>query len=118
MDKAVLQFVIEKTHDLMMAPSCSKEAKEAARNWLAAVGTDKEANETQKYFAELEGDIMPIDMLIEFADSEQGTVVFGADMAKNIASHARQIKTAGAKYCDCPACSAVAAILEKKNLIL
>ena len=33
------------------------------------------------------------------------------------AAHAREIKAAGAKYCDCPACAAVEAILEKKDLL-
>ena len=33
------------------------------------------------------------------------------------AAHAREIKAAGAKYCDCPACEAVEAILEKKDLL-
>ena len=118
MDKEVLQFVTEKTHDLMNAHSCSPEAKAAAQAWLDAVGTAQEAAETKKYIAELEGDIMPIDMLIAFAESDKGAAVFGADVAKKVAVHAKEIKAAGAKYCDCPACTAVAAILEKKSLLL
>lgn len=39
MNKEVLNYVIEKTHELMNAPSCSSEAKAAAQNWLDAVGT-------------------------------------------------------------------------------
>jgi len=61
MEKAVLDFVVEKTHDLMNAASCSSEAKTAAQAWLDALGTEKEAEETKKYIAELEADIMPID---------------------------------------------------------
>lgn len=61
---------------------------------------------------------MPVDGLIAFADSEAGARVFGAEMAKNVAVHGREIKAAGAKYCDCPACNAVAAILEKKDELL
>lgn len=118
MGKEVLDFVVEKTHELMDAPSCSVEAKEAAQAWLNAVGTVNEAAETQKYMDELEEDIMPIDGLIGFAESEAGAQVFGADTAKNVAEHAREIKAAGAKYCDCPACAAVEAILEKKDLLL
>ena len=67
---------------------------------------------------ELEADIMPIDGLIGFAESDMGAQVFGADKAKDVAAHAREIKAAGAKYCDCPACAAVEAILEKKDAIL
>ena len=112
MDREVLDFVVKKTHELMDAASCSSEAKAAAQVWLDAVGTDREAAETAKYIAELEADIVTVDGLISFAQSEAGASVFGADNAKNIEAHAREIKAAGAKYCDCPACAAVEAILE------
>ena len=92
--------------------------KSCSQAWLDAVGTESEAAETKKYIEELEADIMPIDNLICFAESEAGTQVFGADTAKNVAAHAKEIKSAGAKYCDCPACAAVAAILEKKDFLL
>lgn len=118
MEKEVLNFAVEKTNELIGAPSCSGEAKTAAQAWLAAVGTENEAEETKKYIAELEADIMPIDGLIGFADSDAGKNVFGEETAKNIAAHAKEIKAAGAKYCDCPACAAVEAILSKKDLLL
>ena len=118
LDKAVLDYAVEKTRDLMHAPSCSSEAKAAAQAWLDAVGTEQEAAQTKKYIAELEADIMPIDMLIAFAESDAGAQVFGAEMAKNVAAHAKEIKAAGAIYCDCPACTAAAAILEKKDELL
>jgi len=102
----------------MNAPTCSSEAKTAAQAWLDAIGTEKEAAETKKYLDELEADIIPIDGLISFADSEHGIQVCGAEKAKEIGIHAREIKSAGAKYCDCPACAAVAAILEKKDFLL
>ena len=114
MDKQVLDFVIEKTNALIAAPSCCKEAREAAQSWLNAVGTEREAEETQKYIAELEEDIVTVDGLIAFAESEAGAKVFGAN-AGNVAEHAKEIKAAGAKYCDCPACAAVEAILSKKD---
>ena len=118
MNKEVLDYVVEKTHELIDAPTCSSEAREAAKAWLDALGTDAEAAETKKYIDELEADIMPIDTLISFAESEGGSQCFGADAAKNIAAHAKEIKAAGAKYCDCPACVAVAASLEKKESLL
>lgn len=113
MKKEVMDYVVEKTHELMAAPSCSKEAKDAAQAWLDAVGTEREAEETKKYIEELEADIMPVDNLIAFAESEMGVKVFG-DAAKGVAEHGKAIKAAGAKYCDCPACTAAVAILEKK----
>lgn len=118
MTQETLNFVKEQTAALIAAPSCSAEAKAAAEKWLAAVGTDKEAEATKEYIAELEADIMPIDGLIGFADSEAGVGVFGAELSKNILAHAKEIKAAGAEYCDCPACAACKAILEKKAELL
>ena len=118
MDKDVLSYVVEKTHELIDSPTCNSETKASAKAWLAAVGTDGEAAATEKYIGELEADIMPIDGLIGFAESEAGAQVFGADKAKEVAAHAREIKAAGARYCDCPACAACEAILAKKDAIL
>lgn len=92
----------ELTQDLLQAPSACKEVKEAAT----------------AYVKELEADIMPIDGLISFAGSDMGAQVFGADDAKKILAHAEEIKASGAKYCDCPACAACEALLNKKAEIL
>jgi hypothetical protein len=116
MENETRKFIIEKTQELMSAPSCSREAKEAAQHWLEAVESEGEIEATKKYLLELESDIMPIDILIAFAESSKGIEVFGTEMAAAILAHAKQIKSAGAQYCDCPACTAAAAILEKKNL--
>lgn len=118
MKQETLNFVKEQTAALIAAPSCSAEAKAAAEKWLAAVGTADEAEATKAYVAELEADIMPIDGLIAFAGSEAGVGVFGAELAKNILAHAEEIKAAGAEYCDCPACAACKAILDKKAELL
>ncbi len=117
MDKELLKYTVEKTHELMNAPSCSEEAKAAAKTWLESIGTEKETAETKKYIDELEADIMPIDGLIGFAESDTGVQVFGADTAKHVAEHAKELKSAGANYCDCPACGAAAAILDKKDVL-
>ena len=118
MKQETFNFVKEQTAALIAAPSCSAEAKAAAEKWLAAVGTAEEAEATKAYVAELEADIMPIDGLIAFAGSDAGVGVFGAELAKNILAHAEEIKAAGAEYCDCPACAACKAILDKKAELL
>lgn len=118
MKQETLNFVKEQTAALIAAHSCSAEAKAAAEKWLAAVGTAEEVEATKAYIAELEADIMPIDGLIAFAGSEAGVGVFGAELAKNILAHAKEIKAAGAEYCDCPACAACKAILDKKAELL
>ena len=38
--------------------------------------------------------------------------------AKEVAAHGKEIKAAGAVYCDCPACAAVEKILAKKDEML
>lgn len=119
MKKEVLDYVVEKSKELMAAPSCSAEAKNGAQRWLDAVGTEQEAEETVRYIGELEADIVSVDGLIAFAESEMGAKVFGgAEAARGVAEHGRQIKAAGARYCDCSACAAVEAILEKKEEML
>ena len=115
MTKETLDFITAKTKELMAAPSCSKEAKDAAQAWLNAVGTANEAAETKKYIAELEADITTIDGLIAFAGSDAGKCVFGADVAPKVAEQAKEAKAKGAVYCFCPACKAAEAILSKKD---
>ncbi|HJA66915.1 molecular chaperone Hsp90 [Lachnoclostridium sp. An169] len=117
MTQETRNYIIGKSHELMEAVTCSKEAKAAAESWLAAAGTEREAEETEKYIAELEEDIVTVDALIALAESETGAKIFG-DGAKGVADHGREIKAAGAKYCDCPACAAVEAILAKKDEML
>lgn len=114
MEKAVLDFVVEQTNALIAAPSCSAECKAGAEAWLAS---DKGPEATKAYIAELEADIMPLDNLIAFAESEAGAGVFGEN-APNVAQHAKDLKAAGKKYCDCPACAACEAILEKKDQMI
>jgi hypothetical protein len=115
MEKQLLDEIVKKTEELMAAPTCSKETKESARRWLAAVGTAKEREETRIYLEALEEDIMPIGQLIGFAGSEAGRGYFGEEKAAEIVRHAQEIQAAGAKYCDCPACAVVEEILAKKE---
>ncbi len=51
MDKKVLDYVVEKTNELINAATCNAETKASAEAWLAAVGTDQEAEATKKYIA-------------------------------------------------------------------
>ena len=55
MENKTRKFIVEKTQELMSAPSCSREAKEAAQHWLKAVGSEQEIEETKKYFMEKKG---------------------------------------------------------------
>lgn len=118
MNEPIKTFIKEQAEALINADSCCPEAKAAAKNFLAALDTDKEQEAVKALIAEMEEDIMPIDQLIDFAQSDAAIEVFGAEMAKAAAAHGKEIKAAGAVYCDCPACVAAAAILEKKDELL
>ena len=76
-----------------------------------------EQQATLRYLAQIEEDIMPVDGLIEFAESDRCAKIFGDKQDEEIA-HAYSLKSQGAKYCDCPACTAALTILERKNEII
>jgi len=118
MKKEVSDYIAEKANELLEAPMTCQELKDRAHSWLNAFGTENEAEETKRFIAELEADIMPIDTLIQFAGSYSGKQYFGEEVSSGIVSHSKEIKASGAKYCDCQACSAVAAILSKKQEML
>ena len=107
-------YVIEKVKELLAAPSCCAEAKASAQSWLDALGTEHEAEESAKLIKELEEDIEPIDALVSFAGSDVAEKVFGDGVAA-FRAYTKELKASGAKYCDCPACAACAAILEHKS---
>ena len=52
------------------------------------------------------------------AESPDAVRYCGKDGAKELAAHAHSLKADGTEYCDCPACTAAAAILVKKKEML
>lgn len=114
MDKKLQDYIIEKTDKMISFDFCCPDLKAAANVWLNSIGTDKEQQAISNYISELEECIMPVDGLIEFAESERCAKIFG-DKQKDEIAHAYRLKADGAKYCDCPVCKAALDILEKKN---
>lgn len=110
-------FIIEKTKELIAAPTCCAEAKAAAEAYLAAVSTGREDDAKKAYLTELGEDLETIDELLEFAHSALCVQLFGEERAKGFIAHAEQLKADGVPYCDCPACSAAEAILRAEGLI-
>lgn len=111
-------FLKEKAGDLAAASSACAEAKAAANRFLAALGTAEEAAAATALVREAEEDIEPIDGLVAFAHSDAAAGIFGAEGAKAFAAHADALAASGAEYCDCPACTACAAILSRKADLL
>lgn len=96
---------------LYEAPSACPEAKAAAKAFADAFDTAKEGAAWDALVAEAKEDRMPIDRLIAFTGSADGKKLLGDALAAQILSHAKEIKKAGALYCDCPACAACSAII-------
>ena len=94
----------EKVQEMISAYSCYAGLKEVGQGWLDAARTDKEAAATEKLLAEIEADLMPIDGMISFAESELCVQMFGEKGAADMLAHGKEIKAKGAVYCDCPAC--------------
>ena len=114
MDAKTVEFVTAKTHDLMAAPSCNPTLKTAAQTWLDAADKDAAA---PAYIESLKQGVSPIDELLDFAASEPAIQIMGDAAAKQLLAHAKDIQAKGAKFCDCPACTADLAILRELNAI-
>ena len=98
---------------LIAAPSCYSGLKDVAQAYLDASEAEKPAA-AAALVAELEADVMPVDAVIGFFSSDAGIGHFGAETAAALLKGAQEHKANGGKYCNCPACSAGAAILERK----
>ena len=114
MDKKEL---VQTVKDMIAAPSCCKELKAAGEKYLKAAGTPEEKAAGAELLQEIREDIATIDHVIEFFESPKAVEIFGAEKAKAIASHAHEVKAAGGKWCDCPACTAGLKILENASLL-
>lgn len=106
---AELKDVMEKTQELIVAPSCYYELAKKAQTWLKSIDTAEEYAAAIDFINELEADILPIDKLIAAAESANN---------QQLLEHAKDVKAKGGKYCDCPACTLALAILEMKDIVL
>ena len=105
MNKEVKDFAVQKTKELMEAGSCSSRGQGGCPGLAGRPGyTEHEAQETEKYIKELEGDIMPIDLLIALCG------VRGRRARSSARRRLPRLRpTAGRsrrrvpRYCDCPA---------------
>ena len=115
---ATIKDAVAKAEELKNAPSCCAPLKEKTQAWIDAIDKDNEHDAAVAFLKEVEEDILPIDSLIAFAESDAAVKKLGAEVAKNLATHSREVKANGGKYCDCPACTCALAILNMKDVIL
>lgn len=106
-----------KVQALFDAHTSNPTVKEFAKSWLAAEGTDKQAQLTKELVSVAKQNIALIDETIGFMASPTAAELFGADKAKAIEDHAKDIKAHGAQFCDCPACLACKDIIDHEKEI-
>ena len=104
--------ICKKVKEKIDATSCCKELKDAAQAWLAACGTERQAGAAQILIDEIREDVADIDHVISFFGSERGVAFFGREKADQLLVHAQEVKAAGGKFCDCPACAAGLEVLK------
>ncbi|MBR0061102.1 MAG: hypothetical protein IJP68_06430 [Selenomonadaceae bacterium] len=115
MDKRTL---IEKIKAMAAARTCCPELKRAVHSYLVALGKPSEKIAAKNLIAEIEEDLVTIDELLTFARSAHAIQILGKEGARKLLAHANELKASGAKYCDCPACTPAAEILQYKELLL
>ncbi len=115
MDK---QAMIEKVKDLGASPSCCEELKVAVQYYLDALGKSYEKSAAENLIKVTKASITPIELLVIRAHSNSTIEKYGVEMAKKLAAHADALKAAGAKYCNCSACTLGLEILKDKDILL
>lgn len=88
--------------EMIAAPSCCPELKAAGKKYLEAAGTPGEKAAGAALLAEVKDDLSTVEHLIEFCDSPLGARILGADRAKAMGAHGREIKAAGASGATAP----------------
>jgi hypothetical protein len=111
------EAIITKIEEMMAAPSCCAELKEAGRKYLDAVGTKEQKEKADMLVAELKEDVCALADVREFFASEAGAAVFGKEKAAEMTAIADAKLAAGETVCFCPACQAGNWILEHQELL-
>ena len=113
MEQGTRDYIVAKTKEMMAVDYCCAEARAAGEAFLKVAGTAEEDVQIKAYVAELKEDVLSLDDLIAFAKSDRAVAYCGEEDAKQMLAHAEESKAAGAKFCDCEACSAALAIIDK-----
>ena len=116
MDKETFDYVAERADVLETSYASTQVTKDAATAWekaVAADNSDTAVEEATKQLLDiLEGRPTTIDGVIAFAKGA-AVEMMGAEAAAKMLEEQEQRKAAGAKYCNCPACTAASELLAK-----
>lgn len=112
-----MEKAVERTKALL-SNWCCDELKEAAQTWLNSIGTDNEKDAAENYVFTLQDSIVSVDGMLAFLPTDEAKAKFGEETTNKVYEHAKELKAQGVANCDCPACTAAAAVLELKDEIL
>ncbi len=114
MEKELFDYVAERADILIASGASTQVTRDAAQAWKDAVAADAAAADdaTAKLLDILEGRPTTIDGVIAFAEGP-AKQIFGEEAAAKMLEEQKQRKEAGAKYCNCDACTAASELLAK-----
>lgn len=112
MDK---QTLIERLKAMSASPSCNDVVKQAIRVYLASLALEKIA--VDNLLATLEDNLVDVDEMLQTAYSGEAIKYFGVEGAKKFVDNAEALKAAGAKYCNCLACTVAREVLDNKDVL-
>ena len=98
----IIMTKTEMVKEILQAGSACQELKDAAQNYLDAVGTADEHDKAEKLVAECEADVMKCADVIAFMKTDA----------------AKELLAKGIEYCDCPGCTAGKRVMDNKALFL
>lgn len=116
MEKELMDYITERVDILSTADTSTQVTKDAALAWKEAVAADNSDAAVEKATTTLldilEGRPTTIDGVIAFLEGPAKEIFGEEDAAKRLADQHKR-KEAGAKWCDCPSCTAATEILAK-----
>lgn len=116
MEKELFDYVTERAEVLAINDASTQVTKDAAAAWEAAVAADASdeavAAATDKLLDVLEGRPTTIDGVIAFAEGPAKQLM-GERPLRQCSPSSSSAKEAGAKYCNCPSCTAASELLAK-----
>lgn len=116
MEKELFDYVAKRVDVLAESQASTQVTKDAALAWKAAVLADNSdaavEAATKQLLDILEGRPTTIDGVIAFAGGPAKQMM-GEEAAAKMLAEQKERKAQGAKYCNCPSCTAASELLAK-----
>lgn len=116
MEKELFDYVAERADVLATSDASTQVTKDAATAWKQAVAADSSdaavEAATTALLDVLEGRPTTIDGVIAFAEGPAKQLL-GEEAAAQMLAAQKERRAQGAKYCNCPSCTAASELLAK-----